>query len=118
LAADRGLDAEVRERLDECGRRALRDVPGDLARTRGCAQDVAVGERVLLVRLDLADVEQARLIRTGVRRRLDEERRRLVLPHDVGEVVDDVHGRLGCAQRDDRCRGCLLMDGRSSLPCP
>ena len=54
----------------------------------------AVRQRVLLVSLDLADVEEARLVGILGRDRLDQERRGLVLPHDVREVVHDVHRRF------------------------
>ena len=63
------------ERLDERGGGPLRDVPGNLVRRRGTAEDAAVGEPVLLVGFDHADVEEARLIRVIRGHRLDEQTR-------------------------------------------
>ena len=42
----------------------------------------------------VADVEEARLVGILGRDRLDQERRGLVLPHDVRKVVHDVHRRF------------------------
>ena len=76
------------------------------------------GSVVLLVRLDLADVEQARLVRVVVELRFDEQRRRLVLADDVREVVDGVDRRLGCAQRDHRLPAAGASGSRPSPGAP
>ena len=54
--------------------------------------------------LDGADVEQGRLVGILGRRRLDQQRRGMVLAHHIREVVHRVDGRLGRPQRDHRRR--------------
>jgi hypothetical protein len=104
LADDRRLDAEVRERLHERGGGALGHVFRHVARCRGLAQDAAIGQLVLLVRLHRADVEERRLVRVLRRGGLDQQRRRLVLADDVGVVVHGVDRRLECrTDGDHRC---------------
>ena len=94
LADDVCVDAEVLQGLDERRGSALGYVARDLVRGRGAAEDRAVRQRVFLVGLDLADVEEARLVGILGRDRLDQERRGLVLRHDVRKVVHDVHRRF------------------------
>src|SRR5207247_5974996 len=90
LADDGRVDTEVLERLDEGGGCSLGNVAGHLARRRGAAENAAVGKLVLLVRLDRADVEEARLIGILRGQRLDQKWRRLRVPDDGGKVVHDV----------------------------
>jgi len=105
LSDDRRLHAEMRERLHQRRRGALRHVGRELVRG-GCApQDVPVWQLVLLVTLDPADVEQRRLVGTLRRPRFDEQRRRLVLADDVRIVVHCVHRRLARRSDGDYRRG-------------